>query len=181
MEKNLVKQNESGQVITNSLLVAKKFKKEHSSVIRSIKNLINSEQNCCQFFVSTTYVDTSGKENQMYVMNRDGFTLLAMGFTGRDALRFKIEFIEAFNYMESKLKEIVENQLHQSNQVLKVRYQKSIRVREIDTRINELLRERKHLIKEINHIDRTSIISLGLFDELDEDLYFGGFPNRRIS
>ena len=49
-------------------------------------------------------MDNSGKENPMYVMNRDGFTLLVMGFTGEKALQFKIDYIEAFNKMEQTIK-----------------------------------------------------------------------------
>lgn len=80
---------------TNSLLVAEKFEKRHDHVIRDIKNLIDSTQNWGQYFMSTTYRDTSGKSNAMYIMNRDGFTLLAMGFTGKKALEFKLQYIEA--------------------------------------------------------------------------------------
>lgn len=101
------------QLVTNSLLVAQKFNKNHFHVLRSIRQLIstdpkigdNSNQNWCQLFASTSYVDESGKANQMFIMNRDGFSLLVMGFTGKDALNFKLEFIEAFNKMEKHLKE----------------------------------------------------------------------------
>lgn len=97
---NLVFKNNAGQILTNSLLVAEKFGKQHKHVIETIKKLINSAGNSAQFFVSSTYVDDSGKSNPMFVMNRDGFTLLAMGFTGEKALQFKLEYIEAFNNME---------------------------------------------------------------------------------
>jgi len=94
------------QLVTNSLLVASKFNKRHDVVIRAIRKLLDdSPQNCGQYFVSTTYLDESGKANQMYIMNRDGFSLLVMGFTGKDALNFKLEFIEAFNEMEKRIKE----------------------------------------------------------------------------
>ena len=42
----------------------------------------------------------------MYNMNRDGFSLLAMGFTGEKALRWKLDYIKAFNTMEAELKRI---------------------------------------------------------------------------
>ena len=70
----------------------------------SIRNLLNSHEKSGQYFVLDTYVDNSGKENPMYVMNRDGFTLLVMGFTGEKALLFKIDYIEAFNKMEQTIK-----------------------------------------------------------------------------
>lgn len=86
------------------MLVAEKFGKKHYHVIDSIRNLLNSHEKSGQYFVLDTYVDNSGKENPMYVMNRDGFTLLVMGFTGEKALQFKIDYIEAFNKMEQTIK-----------------------------------------------------------------------------
>lgn len=100
--------NQNGAALTNSLLVAEKFGKRHDHVLRDIKNLIDSTQNWGQLFVSTTYTDNSGKSNPMYIINRDGFTLLAMGFTGKKALEFKLQYIEAFNKMESELKQIID-------------------------------------------------------------------------
>lgn len=79
--------NQNGAALTNSLLVAEKFGKKHFHVTDVIKNLIDSHENPYQFFVSATYTDASGKQNPMYIMNRDGFTLLAMGFTGKVILR----------------------------------------------------------------------------------------------
>ncbi|SBV94823.1 conserved hypothetical protein [uncultured Dysgonomonas sp.] len=82
---------------------------------------------------------------------------------------------------EKKLKEIIEKQLFQANERHRLRYKKSIRLKEVDREINELLRERKYLIKEINHIDRTSLIFFDLFEDTEDNLYFGGFPNKKIS
>lgn len=104
---DIVFQGSEGQPLTNSVLVAGTFEKRHDDVIKKIKSLLNdSPQNCGQFFVSSTYIDNSGKENPMYIMNRDGFTLLAMGFTGKKALQFKLDYIEAFNKMEKAIKEV---------------------------------------------------------------------------
>lgn len=55
-------------------------------------------------FVPSTYIASNNKENPMFIMNRDGFTLLAMGFTGEKALQFKLEYINAFNKMEESIK-----------------------------------------------------------------------------
>lgn len=95
----------SKQALTTSLKVAETFSKEHKVVMRAIKNL--AAQNCTveKMFVKSTYVDSRGHEQPMYYMNRDGFTLLAMGFTGKDAMKFKLEYIEAFNEMEKAIKE----------------------------------------------------------------------------
>ena len=102
--KELVFKGDNNRIFTNSLLVAEKFNKQHKHVIESIKRIIDSADISAQYFVSTTYVDSSGKSNIMYVMNRDGFTLLAMGFTGDKALQFKLDYIEAFNRMEEQIK-----------------------------------------------------------------------------
>lgn len=57
-------------------------------------------------FEETTYInDQNGQEYPIFIMNRDGFTLLAMGFTGKKALKFKLDYIAAFNAMEKALKE----------------------------------------------------------------------------
>lgn len=95
----------SKQALTTSLKVAETFSKNHRDVLRSIKNL--TAQNCAvkKMFVESTYVNKQGHEQPMFYMNRDGFTLLAMGFTGNKALQFKLKYIEAFNKMEQMIKE----------------------------------------------------------------------------
>lgn len=87
------------------LLVAEKFGKEHRNVMQSIKQFISSAENpaVLNMFVENSYIASNGKENPMYVMNRDGFTLLAMGFTGQKALQFKLDYISAFNKMEQTI------------------------------------------------------------------------------
>lgn len=103
METDIVYKGADGQAITSSLLVAETFGKHHYHVMDAIKNLLNSHEKSCQYYQSTTYEDGSGKSNPMFIMNRDGFTLLAMGFNGKKALDFKIKYIEAFNSMEKQL------------------------------------------------------------------------------
>ena len=93
------------QAVTTSLQVAESFEKNHADVMRSIKNL--TQQNCRvkSMFAESTYVNSRNQEQPMFYMNRDGFTLLAMGFTGDKALQFKLKYIEAFNKMEQIIKE----------------------------------------------------------------------------
>ena len=64
-------------------------------------------------FSQATTTDSYGRERRIYYMNRDGFSLLAMGFTGKKALQFKLKYIKAFNEMEKK-------QLKQLNQALSI-------------------------------------------------------------
>lgn len=105
MMNDIVFQGSGGQPLTNSVLVAEKFGKKHCNVIRSIENLLVANSKMSSLFVSTTYIDEQGKDRPMYVMNRDGFTLLAMGFTGKKALQFKLDYIDAFNKMEQTIKQ----------------------------------------------------------------------------
>lgn len=91
--------------VTSSLKVADYFIKRHSDVLRQIQRLILADAKLRSLFVSDTYVDEQGKERPMYYLTRDGFTLLAMGFTGKKALQFKIAYIEAFNKVERMLME----------------------------------------------------------------------------
>lgn len=98
-----VKNNEA---VTTSLLVAEKFHKRHDSVLRTIENLtINLPKNVVVKFYESTYKDAKGEQRKMYYMNRDGFSLLVMGFTGQKALEWKLDYIKAFNTMESILSE----------------------------------------------------------------------------
>lgn len=105
--KELVFKGESNQVLTNSLLVAEKFGKNHKHVLDSIRELMKgcAEKSANPMFVESMYIHPqNGQEYPMYIMNRDGFTLLAMGFTGEKALQFKLEYINAFNKMEETIK-----------------------------------------------------------------------------
>lgn len=90
--------------VTTSLKVAEKFEKDHKHVLESIRNLV-AEKSAAKFFRETTYKNR-GKKYPMYEMDRDGFSLLAMGFTGEKALRWKIDYIQAFNAMEDFIKSI---------------------------------------------------------------------------
>ena len=95
---------ENDQMLVSSLEVAKNFGKNHQHVMRDIRNLREGVQNWTDLFYESTYVHEQNKQQYpMYLMNRDGFTLLAMGFTGKDALEWKLKYIQAFNEMEAKL------------------------------------------------------------------------------
>lgn len=92
------------QAVTTSLQVAKSFEKQHKNVLQSIQNLAAENSATRNMFVEGTYVNR-GKKYPMVYMNRDGFSLLAMGFTGAKALQFKLAYIEAFNEMEDNLRQ----------------------------------------------------------------------------
>lgn len=104
MEKNLVTIQEA-KAVTSSLQVSQTFGKNHQHVIRDVENIKKDVSNFGQMFVESSYLDSYKRKQRMYVINRDGFTLLAMGFTGKKALQFKIDYINAFNRMEEYIKQ----------------------------------------------------------------------------
>jgi Rha family phage regulatory protein len=91
------------QATTTSLLVAEKFSKEHKNVLQSIESLECSPEFSRLNFQPSSY-EIRGKLYKMYHMTRDGFTFLAMGFTGSLAAKFKEEYLNEFNRMEKILK-----------------------------------------------------------------------------
>lgn len=92
-----------GQAVVSSRDIAENFEKEHKNVVRAIENL--TAQNCTvkNMFVEDKF-NHRGNIYKHYWMNRDGFSLLVMGFTGQKALEWKLKYIEAFNKMESTIK-----------------------------------------------------------------------------
>lgn len=93
------------QAVTTSLQVAENFDKNHQHVLRDLDALKEGVQNWTDLFYEDTYTHPQNKqEYRMIYMNRDGFALLAMGFTGKKALEFKLKYIQAFNEMETQLK-----------------------------------------------------------------------------
>ena len=92
------------QAVTDSLKVAESFDKKHKHVLETARNLAAENSATKKMFVESTYVNR-GKEYPMIYMNRDGFTLLAMGFTGKKALDFKLKYIQAFNEMENQIRQ----------------------------------------------------------------------------
>jgi Rha family phage regulatory protein len=91
-----------GVPMVDSVLVAKKFVKVHRDVLRAIKNLDCSKDFWMRNFAQSSY-EVRGKEYESYNMTRDGFTFLCMGFTGKEAARWKEAYINAFNAMERSL------------------------------------------------------------------------------
>jgi Rha family phage regulatory protein len=95
--------NYNNQATTTSVLVAQKFEKRHDNVIQAIENLECSEKFWLLNFKESTYKNR-GKDYPMYIITRDGFTMLVMSFTGAKAAQFREEFIDEFNRMEAILR-----------------------------------------------------------------------------
>lgn len=101
----LIKQN--GQVVVSSRKIAENFEKEHRNVLQSIEEIKKGvAEKSADLFIESKYQHPQNKQwYREYLMTRDGFTLLAMGFNGTKALEWKLRYIEAFNKMETVLKE----------------------------------------------------------------------------
>lgn len=147
----LVFKGQNGQVLTNSLLVAEKFCKEPNDVVRSIDNLLQNADNECDAKVRDMFVEYTEdvpqpnggvKSARRFIMNRDGFTLLAMGFTGKKALKFKLEYIEAFNTMEEALKRHLSSaQMFAMQANINLEYEK--RIENVENEIAAMKKERE--------------------------------------
>lgn len=94
----------SNQVVTDSRSVAEHFEKEHKNVLRAIDDLVAQNSATKNMFYETSR-EYRGQSFRYFLMNRDGFSLLVMGFTGAKALEWKLKYINAFNAMEKTLKD----------------------------------------------------------------------------
>ena len=96
-------QTRNSKPVTTSLKIAEVFEKMHKNVIQDIETLAIPEDFGRLNFQPTNYTDKQGKMKKAYEVTRNGFTLLAMGYTGEKAMKFKIAYINAFDAMENAL------------------------------------------------------------------------------
>jgi Rha family phage regulatory protein len=96
---------------TTSVLIADRFGKRHDNVLQAIKNLTCSDEFRHLNFQAADYMDEQGKLRKSYDVSRDGFSMLAMGFTGKEAATWKEQFIAAFGKMERELRRITRQQV----------------------------------------------------------------------
>lgn len=110
VQQDVVYKTEKGTPVTDSLKVAQVFGKQHRNVLQSIRNLIVTAENSAvkKWFCETTYLSAKGQTQPMFIMTRDGFSLLAMGLTGAKAMQFKVAFIEQFNAMEKVVRQAMQ-------------------------------------------------------------------------
>lgn len=109
----IILSTQNGEPVASSRQIAENFGKEHKHVLRDIENLIGGESKIglSSMFFKSEYISAQNKKLPEYLMNRDGFSLLVMGFTGKAALEWKLKYIAAFNEMEKKLTTPAANQL----------------------------------------------------------------------
>lgn len=142
------------QAVTSSLQVAENFEKNHQHVLRDIDGLKEGVQNWTDLFYEDTYIHPQNKqEYRVIYMNRDGFTILAMGFTGKKALQFKLKYIDAFNQMEEHIKQ----QLDTSNLSPELQFMNSV--------VQSLAKQEQETKRIENKVDSiTEIVALNSTD-----------------
>lgn len=99
-------ENSNGKLLASSREIAKNFDKEHKHVMEAARNLMAENSAVKSMVMENEYVNSRGQTFPEYLLTRDGFTLLAMGFTGKKALEWKLKYIKAFNKMEKALQEV---------------------------------------------------------------------------
>ena len=100
---DIILSTQNGEPVASSRQIADNFEKRHDHVMRDIDTIKKDVPNFGEMFFETETPDTYGRPQRTYLMNRDGFSLLVMGFTGKAALEWKLKYIAAFNTMEKKL------------------------------------------------------------------------------
>ena len=139
--------NKNGQVWASSRDIAEKFGKNHKDVLESVRNLMAENSAVKNMFVLAEYVNSRGRKYDEYLINRDGFSLLVMGFTGKKALDWKLKYIEAFNKMEEALR-------NQSTKALPTTYKEALLQLLEEVEKNEKLEEeRKVLLPKADYHD----------------------------
>ena len=145
------------QPVTSSLQVAEVFEIEHKNVMQSIRNLkeditkaeksaLEQTVDTSMFYEDTYQVKGNFKKYPMYYMNKDGWTLLVMGYRGKKATQFKLQYIAQFNRMEEEIK-------NQSQKTLPQNYAQALRQLAEQVEVNETLAlENKRLKQADNNV-----------------------------
>lgn len=119
-------QIQNNRLVVSSDQVAANFEKRHDHLLRNIEALKKDVPNFGEMFFQSTKSDSYGRRQKIYYLSKDGFSLLAMGFTGRKALQWKLKYIEAFNKMEEALKHPKPKQRWLPPQILRCKYFNSV-------------------------------------------------------
>lgn len=106
-------ENKDGVAVVSSRVIAYDFDKQHKHVLESIDKLIKDmggAEKSADLYIESKYQHPQNKQwYKEYLLTRDGFSLLVMGFTGKEALHWKLQYIEAFNKMEEAIKQTSHN------------------------------------------------------------------------
>lgn len=163
---DLVFVGDDGVLMADSRDVAKRFKKRHSDVLRAIKNLREQEPFAKRNFALCFEINElqNGKQQKYYKMTRDGFSLLAMGFTGSEALSWKVKYIDAFNKMEK----IIKDEMHaapltvmeQCNEIIKTIKEEKALVSQCGKTLSKWRKVKKQRVEEIEDLMRRTQLEL---------------------
>lgn len=148
------------QPVVSSLQIANDFWKQHKDVLKAIESI--KAQNCAvtNMFYESTYQAGTGKSYKMYLMNRDGFSLLVMGFTGTTALEWKLKYIKAFNDMEKQLRE--PKKLN-SMQMLELQFEV---LKEVDEKTSQNALEIKEVKSEVDYLKNDARLDQGQYGHI---------------
>ena len=126
------------QAVTTSLVLAEAFEKKHQHVLRDI-DALKDVSNFGQMFFESNEPDSYGRNRRMYFVNRDGFTLIAMGYTGSKAMEFKLKYIEAFNKMEQAVRqELPQTPEEKLELTMQVASRLDKRVKKLESSVDEI-------------------------------------------
>lgn len=100
---DIILSTQNGEPVASSRQIAESFGKEHKDVLEAIRTKTAENSALLEMFHLTEYTTSQNKKLPMYLMNRDGFSFLVMGFTGKKADEWKLRYIQAFNAMEKQL------------------------------------------------------------------------------
>ncbi|EIJ0680987.1 Rha family transcriptional regulator [Escherichia coli] len=163
---NLVALDGDGRLMADSRDVAERFGKRHADVIRAIENICKQEPFAKRNFELCFEINElqNGKRQKFYKMTRDGFTLLAMGFTGKEALSWKIKYIEAFNEMERIIKDEVNAKpltfTEQCNELIATIKSEKDLASKCGTALAKWKKVKKQRIEEIKDLERRAQLEL---------------------
>lgn len=169
---------ENDQPITTSKNIAENFDKRHDHILRDIeKLLVEDRPNFGEMFKESTEPDSYGREQKIYYVNRDGFTFLAMGFTGAKAREFKLAYIEQFNKMEEQIKQQLDTsqlspELQMFNKIFQTVASQEIKTKQLENKVDGIsdliAMDSKDWRTEVVAILRRIAIKQGGFDKYAE-------------
>lgn len=179
-------QNVDGKILASSREVAERFEKQNKHVNESIKKLMVENSTVKNMFTKDEYKSNRGRMETEYLMDRDGFSLLVMGFTGKKALEWKLKYIDAFNRMEEKLKS--GNYLSEEEKLKLQLFSKDpLEVVSAHNKLTELavapfiekIEEQKPLVEFANKVsDSSNLIDMGKMAKLLKDEHINIGRNR---
>ncbi|EFB2488812.1 Rha family transcriptional regulator [Escherichia coli] len=163
---DLVELDGDGRLMADSRHVAERFGKRHANVLRDIENICKQEPFAKLNFELCSEINElqNGKRQKFYKMTRDGFSLLAMGFTGKEALSWKIKYIEAFNEMERIIKDEVNAKpltfTEQCNELIATIKSEKDFASKCGTALAKWKKVKKQRIEEIKDLERRAQLEL---------------------